>query len=369
MDAAAVELRDATKRFGASIALDRFNLAAREGEFLTLLGPSGCGKTTCLRLISGLELPDNGAVLLAGKDVTALPPYRREVNQVFQSYALFPHLNVRENIEFGLRMRRLPAGKINQRVADIVELVALGELTNRRPAQLSGGQRQRVALARALVCEPKVLLLDEPLSALDARLRVQLRLEIRALQRRLGLTFIFVTHDQEEALTLSDRVAVLNNGHLEQIGTVEDIYHRPASRFVASFVGEANILEVEVISCADGYVHCRSALLQLDVPSDGLPECKRRPGESLTLLIRPERVQMLTETPAAGTRNVFAAHVKDRTFQGATLTFVLELENQGSNPSSNLMLRALVVEAFHNAPPKTRVLVHIAPGDINLLPN
>jgi spermidine/putrescine transport system ATP-binding protein len=367
--APAAELRGVTKTFGQSIALDRIDLIAREGEFLTLLGPSGCGKTTCLRLISGLEQPDSGSVLLGGSDVTAQPPYRREVNQVFQSYALFPHLNVRENIEFGLRMQRLSATEMRRRVNQVVELVSLGELTARRPAQLSGGQRQRVALARALVCEPKVLLLDEPLSALDARLRAQVRTELRLLQRRLGLTFIFVTHDQEEALTLSDRVAVLNRGRLEQIGTVEDIYHRPASRFVAGFVGEANVLTAEVVGCAGAHCDCQAGALRLEVLASNLPESQRRAGERLTLLIRPERIQMLRERPVDGSSNVFAAQVGDRVFQGATLSFLLQPAAGGGDNPAPWELRALAMEAARETPVGTRLWVRIAPGDISVLLN
>jgi spermidine/putrescine transport system ATP-binding protein len=362
--AAAAELRGVTKTFGSAVALDHIDLTARQGEFLTLLGPSGCGKTTCLRLISGLEQPDSGSVLLAGRDVTAQPPYRREVNQVFQSYALFPHLNVRENIEFGLRMQRLSAAEIRRRVGTILELVALGDLTGRRPAQLSGGQRQRVALARALVCQPKVLLLDEPLSALDARLRAQVRTELRLLQRRLGLTFIFVTHDQEEALTLSDRVAVLNGGRLEQIGAVEEIYHRPASRFVAGFVGEANLLEAEVVGGGDEYYHCQAGVLGLDILASNVPGPTLPVGTRLVLLIRPERIQVLGDCPAVGLRNVLAVQVADRIFQGPTLSLVLIPGNSAAG-----QLRALAMEPTREIPIGTHIWAYIPPGDISVLLN
>jgi spermidine/putrescine transport system ATP-binding protein len=365
---AAAELRGVSKRFGTAVALDRIDLAALEGEFLTLLGPSGCGKTTCLRLLSGLEQPDTGSVFLAGQDVTAQPPYRREVNQVFQSYALFPHLNVRENIEFGLRMQRLSAAEIKRRVGGVVELVALGDLTNRRPAQLSGGQRQRVALARALVCEPKVLLLDEPLSALDARLRAQVRTELRLLQRRLGLTFIFVTHDQEEALTLSDRVAVLNRGKLEQIGAVEDIYHHPANRFVAGFIGEANVLDATVIGAKDEYYTCQVGALRLELPAANVPGPTLNRGDRLMLLIRPERVQVHSERPAAENGNVFAALVEDRTFQGATLSLSLKPDvTDADDSATEKKLRALAMGAACQMPVGTRVWVHIPASDIRAL--
>ena len=355
----AAELRGVTKRFGPGApALESLDLAAREGEFLTLLGPSGCGKTTALRLFSGLETPDAGTVWLAGRDVTALPPYRREVNQVFQSYALFPHLSVADNITFGLRMQRLSRAETAARLARAVELTALDGLLARQPAQLSGGQRQRVALARALVCEPRVLLLDEPLSALDARLRAQVRGELRALQRRLGRTFIFVTHDQEEALTLSDRVAVMRAGRVEQIGGVEDIYHRPANRFVAGFVGEANLLEAEIAGQEDGMVCCR--LRDGDILfAAGTPP----PANAVTLMVRPERVRLRTEPPAVGERNVWAVRVVERVFQGAGTTLTLERED------TSLRLRALAShEARMSAVPEGAALYAcVAPEDVVVL--
>src|SRR5438067_1026387 len=217
---AMVELRNVTKRFGSFTAVDHIDLTIKAGEFLTLLGPSGCGKTTLLRMISGFETPTEGAVLLAGNDVTRLPPYRRDVNQVFQSYALFPHLSVWENVAFGLKMKRLPREDIRARILNVIDMVSLAGMEQRKPHQLSGGQRQRVALARALVCEPKDLLLDEPLAALDAKLPRAMQIELKRLQSRLGITFLFVTHDQEEALVMSDRIAVVNRGKIEQLGAV-----------------------------------------------------------------------------------------------------------------------------------------------------
>src|SRR6185436_19507127 len=252
-----VELRSVTKRFGAFIAVEQVNLHVAAGEFLTLLGPSGCGKTTLLRMISGFETPTEGTVHLDHEDVTRLPPYRRNVNQVFQSYALFPHLTGANNIAFGLRMQKLSKADIAHRLKEVTELVSLGGMESRKPAQLSGGQRQRVALARAIVCRPKVLLLDEPLSALDAKLRHAMQVELKHLQQKLGITFVFVTHDQEEALTMSDRIAVINKGRIEQLGDASQIYHRPKTTFVANFIGQANILEAEVLSREGGRARVR----------------------------------------------------------------------------------------------------------------
>jgi len=235
-----------TRRFGTVTALDGLSLEIRSGEFFSLLGASGCGKTTLLRLIAGLDHPDSGTLLLHGTDALALPAHRRPVNTVFQSYALFPHLSVQDNIAFGLRMRRMPAAEVTRRVAAMLELCELGPLAARRPHQLSGGQKQRVALARALVNEPRMLLLDEPLAALDLQLRRQLRSGLQALQRRLGITFVLVTHDQEEALSLSDRVAVLRAGRIEQVGTGRTLYEHPASRFVAGFLGDCNWIPVRI---------------------------------------------------------------------------------------------------------------------------
>jgi spermidine/putrescine transport system ATP-binding protein len=240
-----IELRAITKRFGGVLAVDQVDLSVAAGEFLTLVGPSGCGKTTLLRILSGFERPDAGAVRIAGEDVTALPPYRRNLNQVFQSYALFPHLSVRENIGFGLRMQKTPAAERAARVAEAIALVELEGMEERRPDQLSGGQRQRVALARAIVPRPAVLLLDEPLSALDAKLRQQMQGELKRLQRRLGMTFVFVTHDRAEALAMGDRIAVMNRSRVEQVGPPAQVYARPQTAFVADFISEANLVRAE----------------------------------------------------------------------------------------------------------------------------
>lgn len=237
-----VQLRGVTKRFGAFTAVDGVDLDVRAGEFLALLGPSGCGKTTCLRMIAGLEHPDEGRILVAGRDVTSLPPGRRGVNTVFQSYALFGHLDIRRNVEFGLRQRGVDAGERRRLAMEALEVVRLAHLADRRPAQLSGGQQQRVALARALVLQPQVLLLDEPLAALDLKLRKEMQIELKRLHREVGCTFIFVTHDQGEAMSMADRIAVMSDGHVEQLDTPAEVYDRPSTLFVAGFIGDMNTI-------------------------------------------------------------------------------------------------------------------------------
>jgi spermidine/putrescine transport system ATP-binding protein len=242
MDTYDVELRDVTKRFDDAVAVDHLDLAVRKGEFLSLLGPSGCGKTTTLRLVAGFERPDEGEILIDGKDVAPLPPYRRDVNTVFQSYALFPHLTVLDNVAYGLKQRGLRRAAREARALELLRLVKLEQLARRKPKQLSGGQQQRVALARALVLAPKVLLLDEPLGALDLKVRKGLQIELKRIQSEIGITFVYVTHDQEEALAMSDRVAVMNEGRIEQLGPPREIYDSPATPFVADFIGETNFI-------------------------------------------------------------------------------------------------------------------------------
>ena len=316
--ALAVELRNVTKRFGAVVAVADVSLTVRAGEFLTLLGPSGCGKTTLLRLIAGFETPDTGAVLLGGTDVTTVPPHRRDVNQVFQSYALFPHLNVRENIAFGLRMQRIASAEIAKRVSGVIALVSLGGCEERKPHQLSGGQRQRVALARALAPRPAVLLLDEPLAALDARLRQAMQLELKRLQRQVGTTFVFVTHDQEEALTMSDRIALVNRGRIEQLGSVQEIYHRPATAFAAEFIGQANLCEAELLRRENGVARLRVAGgIELNIAGGTWPDGAAR-GQ---ISIRPEKIH-LSKTPLSG-ENVFEARVEEEVFKGAHDRFTI----------------------------------------------
>ncbi len=311
---ARVELRGITKRFGAFEAVSDVSLGIEAGEFLTLLGPSGCGKTTLLRLISGFEQPSAGTVWLGDADVTGLPPYRRPVNQVFQSYALFPHLDVAGNVGFGLRMQGVDSTEAKRRIGEAIGLVSLTGLESRRPHQLSGGQRQRVALARALVCRPQVLLLDEPLSALDAKLRIQMQLELKRLQRQLGLTFVFVTHDQEEALTMSDRIAVVNRGRIEQLGTPHEVYHRPATAFAATFVGETNLLAGEPCGRKDGTLRVRlEGGLEISLPEERWPAGANR----ALVLIRPEKVHVSPRPPAIP-GSAFEARIEEEIFKGAT---------------------------------------------------
>jgi ABC-type Fe3+/spermidine/putrescine transport system ATPase subunit len=284
-----VVLETVSKRFEDVVAVDRVELTVGRGEFLSLLGPSGCGKTTTLRLIAGFEQPDEGRILIAGEDVTGRPPYRRDVNTVFQSYALFPHLSVLDNVAYGLKQRGLRRVTRSERARKALELVDLPELAGRRPRQLSGGQQQRVALARALVMEPKVLLLDEPLGALDLKVRKQLQIELKRIQTTVGITFVYVTHDQEEALAMSDRVAVMNRGRIEQLGPPGEIYDRPATRFVADFIGETNFIERDGRTIALRPEQLR--LRRADAAANGWPA-----GEVVTTMIVGPAVQCVVRT-------------------------------------------------------------------------
>jgi len=284
-----VSLQGLCKAYGGVVALKDVSLEVSPGEFVTLLGPSGCGKTTLLRLIAGFEAVDQGRVLISDRDLTSLPPYRRPVNTVFQHYALFPHRSVAGNVAFGLEAQGLGRGKIASCVSRALEVVRLLDLGDRRVDQLSGGQRQRVALARAIVLEPEVLLLDEPMSALDLKLRKEMQAEVKGLQRRLGITFIFVTHDQDEALNMSDRIAVMNKGSIEQTGTPEDLYERPRTRFVADFLAVRNILQAEVLRVEDGLASLRTLEGLLVVAKD---DGGYRPGSSIWIGARPERLSL-----------------------------------------------------------------------------
>jgi spermidine/putrescine transport system ATP-binding protein len=287
MSGGAIQLVDLRKRFAEVDAVAGISLEIPAGEFFSLLGPSGCGKTTTLRLIAGFERPDGGRILLDGVDMATTPPHKRKVNTVFQSYALFPHLNVFDNVAFGLRRRRVSQNDVRKRVVEILEAVRLDGLEERRPAQLSGGQQQRVALARALVLSPSVLLLDEPLGALDAKLRKMLQLELKGIQQQFGITFVYVTHDQEEALTMSDRIAVMSGGHVEQVATPEEMYEEPTTVFVADFLGVSNLMRTTVTGTRDGACCVQIGDFELVARRGDLSVR----GET-RLVIRPERVRV-----------------------------------------------------------------------------
>ncbi len=315
-----LDIENLHKSFGANAAVDRFDMKIERGEFVTFLGPSGCGKTTVLRMIAGFETPTRGVIRIGGRDVTHLPVRQRKVGMVFQSYALFPNMTVAENIGFGLRVARKPAGEISQRVDEMLRLIKLPELGARYPWQLSGGQQQRVALARALAGKPEVLLLDEPLSALDAKIRISLRQEMRALQQELGITSIFVTHDQEEALSISDRIVVMNDGHIEQIGTPLDIYNYPRTRFVASFVGTLNILAGQVIDPAAGTMSVDGQQL---ITTQALSHDDA--GKQRLFALRPEAITLVA-APQPG-RNTLAAVVEAVNFHGAVVRIRTRLQD------------------------------------------
>ncbi len=290
----AVRLNRVSKQFGSVVAVNDVSLSIADGEFFSLLGPSGCGKTTTLRLIAGFELPTRGEVYIGQELQGEKPPYRRPVNTVFQNYALFPHMTISRNVGFGLEMRKVPPDEIQRRVSEVLEMVQLPGMGDRKPDQLSGGQQQRVALARALVNQPKVLLLDEPLGALDLKLRKAMQLELKALQHRVGITFVYVTHDQEEALTMSDRIAVMSAGRVLQIGTPEEIYERPANRFVADFIGETNFLDGQVTAGRPGEAMVRvEESLTVRVSADKAVG----KGETVTVAVRPEKISIHAEPP------------------------------------------------------------------------
>ena len=320
-----VRLTGIRKSFDDKDIITDLDLTINHGEFLTILDPSGCGKTTVLRLIAGLEDVDDGRVILDGDDITHVPAENRCVNTVFQSYALFPHMTVLDNVAFGLRMQKRPEAEIIPRAHEALRMVQLEEFAQRRPHQLSGGQQQRVAIARAVVNKPKVLLLDESLSALDYKLRKQMQNELKALQRKLGITFIFVTHDQEEALTMSDRIVVMRDGKIEQDGTPREIYEEPKNLFVASFIGEINIFDAEVLYRVDEHrvranVEGRECNIYVNAEMDV------QPGDKLNVLLRPEDVRV-EEIHDAGQVDGIIGYVRERNYKGMTLESTVELEN------------------------------------------
>jgi len=318
-----VLLSGISKSFDGKIVIDDLNLSINDGEFLTLLGPSGCGKTTVLRLIAGLENVDNGQIHLENQDITDVPAENRHVNTVFQSYALFPHMTVFENVAFGLRMQKTPHEQIPPRVNDALRMVQLDEFAQRKPHQLSGGQQQRVAIARAVVNKPRLLLLDESLSALDYKLRKQMQNELKALQRKLGITFVFVTHDQEEALTMSDRIVVMRDGKIEQDGTPREIYEEPKNLFVASFIGEINIFDATVIERLDeqrvrANVEGRECNITVNFPVEK--------GQKLNVMLRPEDLRV-DEIHDSNDVEGLIGYIRERNYKGMTLESVVELES------------------------------------------
>jgi len=321
-----VVLENVRKVFGdpgrpdrAVVAVDGVSLEVKEGELVTFLGPSGCGKTTALRIIAGFETPTSGRVLIGGEDVSHLPPHTRNTAMVFQSYAIFPHLTVAQNVGFGLEMRGVPKGDILTRVRSILELVELAGLEHRAPEQLSGGQQQRVALARAIITEPRVLLFDEPLSNLDAKLREQMRGEVRKLQRRLGITSVYVTHDQAEAMALSDRIVVMEAGRVQQEGSPFEIYARPANRFVADFIGRVNFVEGRVVSVGTNAARLNVRNRLLDLP---MPRTPLRPGETATLVVRPETIRIVPNTFSGS--SAFAGTIRRAIYLGSTVEYEIE---------------------------------------------
>lgn len=352
MKGSQVTIDHVSKHFGDFVALDDINFVIKPGEFFSLLGPSGCGKTTLLRIIAGFEFPDDGAVLFDDKNVIPLSPDKRPSNTVFQTYALFPHMSVYDNVAFPLRLKKLPKDEIDKKVREYVHLVQLDQHIHKKPNQLSGGQKQRVAIARALINEPKVLLLDEPLSALDAKLRANLLIDLDRIHDQIGITFIYVTHDQSEALSVSDRIAVMNQGHVLQIGTPFEIYESPATQFVAQFIGETNLFDAEVVDCVphksikgeDEFMATLSVPelgKQAPLATDTAAETaldrymqvtdyeKTDRGQKVAFTIRPEKIRITLEPPSTGGRtdiNVFSGIVEEPIYSGFQSKFYVRLE-------------------------------------------
>jgi spermidine/putrescine ABC transporter ATP-binding subunit len=347
----AVQLDGVTKRFGKTTALDDVSLLVRRGELMTLLGPSGCGKTTLLNLVAGFLVPDGGEIEIDGRRVTDVPPYRRESGIMFQQYALFPHMSVAANVGYGLKMRRIAKPEIARRVAEALALIKLEGLEDRKPRQLSGGQQQRVALARALVIRPKVLLLDEPFSALDRNLRASMQVELKEIQRKLGVTTIFVTHDQSEALSLSDRIAVLAEGRIRQLGTPDEIYCRPVDRFVASFVGDVNVLHARL-----EHIHGATAALALGPARVLVPALTLQgmaPGAMVDLFVRPEELRVANEGTPAAVSGIVAAQI----YQGGHVDLYVDVPEAASG---RVLIRVPGREGMSLWPAGTRIGITLA---------
>jgi iron(III) transport system ATP-binding protein len=352
---ARVRLEGISKRFGTAVAVDAVTVTIEPGEFLTLLGPSGWGKTTTLRVVADLEEPTAGRVLIDDEDVTDQPPHVRDVTMVFQSYALFPHLTVFENVAYGLRVLRRPETEVARSVMEALDLVGMGALPSRYPAALSGGQQQRVALARALILRPKILLFDEPLSNLDAKLRKRMREEIRALQKRTGITALYVTHDQAEALAISDRIAVMAHGRIEQLGPAAEVYARPATRFVADFIGEANFLPVRILGQQRSGVVARLGGLTLLVHDSRLA-----PGPAI-LVVRPEGILIRRAGPGPLDDGVLVGRVRQAAYLGAAGEYVVETDVGTIAVTDPVMAEGLL-------PPDTTVWLTFQPRGLSLLP-
>jgi spermidine/putrescine ABC transporter ATP-binding subunit len=347
----AVELDGITKRFGAIAALDEVSLQVRRGELITLLGPSGCGKTTLLNLVAGFLAPDKGEIAIDGRRVIDVPTYRREIGIMFQSYALFPHMSVAANVAYGLKMRRIARPEIARRVAEALALIKLDGLDDRKPRQLSGGQQQRVALARALVIRPRVLLLDEPFSALDRNLRASMQVELKEIVRKLAVTTIFVTHDQSEALSLSDRIAVIAAGRLRQLGTPQEIYRRPADRFVASFVGDVNVLHARLDHIDGDAAAVTVGAAQVTVPAGTLADAA--PGSTVDLFLRPEDMHVAEDDAAIALQGIVATQI----YQGGHVDLHVDVPQTASG---RLLLRLPGQDALRRWPPGTPIGIALA---------
>jgi putrescine transport system ATP-binding protein len=357
---AAISIQGVEKRFGDAVAVAGIDLDIREGEFFSLLGPSGCGKTTLLRMMAGFETPTAGKIVISGADMTEIPPYERPVNMMFQSYALFPHMSVADNVAFGLKQDKTPKSEIADRTAEALALVQMSEFAKRKPHQLSGGQRQRVALARCLVKRPKVVLLDEPLSALDKKLREKTQFELVNIQEKVGITFVMVTHDQEEAMTMSTRIAVMNAGRILQVGRPHEIYEYPADRFVADFIGTANFFTGRVQNAADGMAVFSADGIAVPLTA----ACDLQPGAAAAMMVRPEKIAMSREAPA-GAVNVLSGIIVEIAYLGDVSIYHVRLESGAVVMVTSANLR-------HSAEPAItwddRVFVSWHPGNSVVLP-